>query len=57
MELIVAVAPICGDIPCVILPALKNGEDPKEWHQNNLVWIRKLIALSPTCDPEPDDAA
>lgn len=53
MELIVAVPSVWGDVSCVVLPALKQGEDPEEWNRKNLAWIRKLVAMS---SPSPDAA-
>jgi len=54
MELVVAVPSIWGDTACVVLPALKKGEDPEEWNKKNVEWIRKLAAMS--SPPTPDAA-
>lgn len=53
MELIVAVPSIWGDVPCVVLPTLKKGDNPEEWNRKNQEWIRKLAAMSsPSPPPE-----
>jgi hypothetical protein len=52
MEMIVSVPHVWGNVPCIILPALKNGEDPKIWESNNLKWIQKMAMLSKPHDAE-----
>lgn len=59
MEMIVSVPHVWGNVPCVVLPALKpppgsnrRAEDPDVWEAKNLKWIQKMAALSKPVDPE-----